>query len=302
MGLMQKAFLAAALLLALLLPGRAHAAPAADEVVLGGSFTLGEGETIEGDLLVIGGNADIEAGAQVLGDITQLGGSLWIDGFVDGDVTQLGGSLVLESRAEITGDVQTGGGAFDREEGAQVGGSVRSGWTEVNVAQPEPANRFAKFVIDGFWNLFKIFASAALAVVLTLLWPQRLDVVGQALIANPVMAGGVGLLVVGVSIPVLLIAAITILLIPVTFLGAAILAAAAGFGWSALSLEVGRRIGEAANKDWSPSLAAGLGAILLGIIFISVEQLPCIGWAMQVMMGMIVLGAVAITRLGEEFQ
>ena len=54
-----------------------------------------------------------------------------------------------------------------------------------------------------------------------------------------------------------LILAITILLIPVSFIGLVLLLAAGLFGWIAIGLEVGKRLAEAFKWELQPPAAAG---------------------------------------------
>ena len=111
----------AGLLLALSLAGPVYAANALEgKVVIGESFTLKSGETIDGDLVVISGSAVVEAGARVTGNVVVMGGSADLAGRVDQNVTVMGGSVVLRSTAEIDQQLAVLGGSISREEGAQV--------------------------------------------------------------------------------------------------------------------------------------------------------------------------------------
>ncbi|HUF37336.1 MAG TPA: hypothetical protein VMN57_02325 [Anaerolineales bacterium] len=285
--------------LSLALPAAVAAKGHEDEIVAGGEFVVGEEDVLDDDLLVIGGTVEIRPGGRVAGDVTQIGGTLTIHGSVDGDIRQVGGTLVLEDGAAILGDVITNGGTLVHSEQAEVAGEVGPGGSSKPVRMSgEGPWGIGRTIGDGFWSLFKIFSMAALAVVVGMLWPRQLAVAGETIAGNPVLAGGAGLLTVGVVVPLVFIAAVTLVLIPLSLAGLAALGAAGVFGWIALSFEVGRRIGEAAGQDWAPGLAAGAGAILLGIIFTGVAQIPCVGWAVQAAVGLIGLGAVVLTRFG----
>jgi hypothetical protein len=155
-----------------------------------------------------------------------------------------------------------------------------------------------RVIVDTYVNLFTLLAMAGLALVAGVLWPRQLAVIESSITGNPVMSGAVGLLTIGVVVPVFIIAALTLILIPVSLAGLVVLGAAGAFGWIALSLAVGRRIGEAVKRDLSPGIAAGIGALLLGLIFIGIERVPCVGWVMQAAIGLVGLGAVVMTRFG----
>ncbi len=299
MGLTRRIVLLLLFSLISFIPTTVFAASANDEVVFGGDYELLEDDVLNGDLLIFGGNVVIHAGGQVNGNVTQVGGTIRIDGRVDGDVSQVGGSLVLGENAHISGDIINNGGSIRRDEGSHVDGNIRTGFQNIEVRRKQPGT-LGSFILDSLWTLFVIFSSAALAVVITLLWPKRLQTVGQAITSNPVMSGGTGLLVLAVATPLLILILFTVILIPVSFIGFVVIAAACAFGWAALSCEIGLRLAGLANQSWSPALAAGLGAILLGMIYVGMARIPCIGWALQAMVTLIGLGAVTLTQFGGE--
>ena len=76
-----------------------------DVVRIGESFTVGRGETIEGDIVIIGGG-------------------LTIKGNIEGDAVVIGGSMYLESSATVEGNAAVMGGLLQKEDGATVLGSI----------------------------------------------------------------------------------------------------------------------------------------------------------------------------------
>ena len=170
MGVSKKFVAITLLILALLIPNTAFAAPLEDDkVVFGGTFSLSEGEILDGDLLVFGGDVEIYEGARIKGNVAIVGGTIWIDGRVDGDVTQVGGSLALGSNSHVFGDIINNGGSVDREEGSQIDGDVRSGVPQVEIRRDRSGN-LGSFILDSLWNLFVVFAFAAMTVVIAMLW------------------------------------------------------------------------------------------------------------------------------------
>jgi hypothetical protein len=120
-------------------------------------------------------------------------------------------------------------------------------------------------------------------------------------VSQPVVAGGAGLITAFLAPFVLIALTITIILIPVTLIAVLVLVAAWFFGWIALGLEVGRRLGKLANIELAPALAAGLGTFLLMLVFDGMSELiPCIGWLPQTLIGIWALGAVLVTRFGSQ--
>jgi hypothetical protein len=154
-------------------------------------------------------------------------------------------------------------------------------------------------VVDLVWFLFRTFLAAALAVLLVMFLPRHAERVAEVAVTQPVITGGVGLLTAVVSALLLPLLAITLILIPVSVLGALLLVAMGFFGVAALGLEVGRRLERQFRQEWPPAVAAGLGAfILVLVVFGLAELVPCIGWTFPVLLGAVAIGAVLLTRFG----
>ena len=84
------------LLAALLWPQAALAQDGqGDKFVFGGTYTLAEGEELDGSLYVVGGIATLENGSHVTGDVVLAGGTLQSNGQIDGDVLAAGGLVTL---------------------------------------------------------------------------------------------------------------------------------------------------------------------------------------------------------------
>ncbi|HEY3345553.1 MAG TPA: polymer-forming cytoskeletal protein [Anaerolineaceae bacterium] len=277
-------------------------APPADKVVLGGTYNLGDGQTLDGNLAVLGGTVTIDKGAVVNGDVFQAGGTLSIDGKVNGNLSALGGTVFLNANANIQGDVSTVGGTLHRDSGAKISGDV------VNGAQgPMTFNTPQVFVppvynlrplTDTLWFFFRTLAVAALAMLLGLFLPIPLSRVGQAVVQQPIISGGMGLLTAVISLILLILLAITLILIPVSVFGIFILIVAALFGWIAIGLEVGNRITELFKVQWPAAISAGIGTFVISFILNGIGFIPCVGWIAPTVVGLLGLGAVLLTRFG----
>jgi hypothetical protein len=296
------------LLAALAFPTAALAAgvqptPPGDKVVLGDTYNLTAGQTLDGNLAVFGGTVTIDKGATVNGDVFQAGGTMTIDGTVNGKLSALGGSVFLNQHAVVTGDVSTVGGTLHRDEGAKIQGQIINGTQgplTFNTPQPYLVRPFVNFqpLADALWFFFRTIALAALAMLLGLFLPNPLGRVGQAVVRQPVITGGMGLLT-GIIAPILLVLlAITIILIPVSLVGILIVALAVLFGWIGIGLEIGNRIAEAFKTTWQPAIAAGIGTFLLSLVVNGIGYFPCVGWIAPTLVGLLGLGAVLLTRFG----
>lgn len=294
------------LVIALAMPSTALARGLlADRVVFGDNFTLKSGETLDGNLVVFGGNAVLEQSSTVTGDVVIMGGNLDSNGTVKGNVVGLGGLVSLEETAVVEGDVTMIGAQLDRAQGARIQGQVISNlkapltFTFPGGVQVPRFDVSFSPVLNAAAFILKIFLWAALAVLLVLFLPDHTRRVTQTAIAQPLVAGGLGLLTV-VVLPVLVLAlAITILLIPVSLLVVALAGLAWMYGIIALGLEVGDRLAQLMKREWAPAVAAGVGTFMLILVLNGLrEVVPCVGWVAPALAGMVGLGAVLLTRFG----
>jgi hypothetical protein len=303
-----KLFLLIILIFALAWPQVALAqGPSGDKYVFGGSYTLRDGETLDGSLYVLGGTATLEEGSRVNGDVMLAGGTLRVGGRVEGDILATGGQVSVESTAYVNGDVTTLGANLDREPGAQITGEVNNGVTGPYHFNLPGGVRMPRFDIrfNPLWVALSIllwaFLWAALAILVVLFLPRQAERVAQAAVTQPLVAGGLGLLT-AVVVPLLLvIVAITLIGIPISLLGALLLIVTWSFGLIALGTEVGKRLAQIFNQEWALAVAAGVGTFLLVFVVNSISKLvPCFGWLAPALVGVLGLGAVLLTRFGTQ--
>lgn len=318
------------LLLALLLMPTSNAyaqGPGGDVIRFGENYTLKSGETINGSLVVIGGNANIEKGASVTKDVILIGGNLTIDGDTNGtvviiggnltisgatdqDVVVIGGQLLLTKTAIVQGDVVTMGGQVTKEPGAQVAGNIVNNAPPIDIPDvpavpnvpnvPNTPNVDINF--NPFWEFTNVvgraLAIAAIAMLLTLFLQPQLERVGDTIARQPVLAGSFGLLAIVVVPLAMLIMAVTLILIPVALIVAFVIPLAWLFGIIALGQEVGERFTNAINQTWAPVLATGFGTFLLLLVGGFIGLIPCVGWLLPFLVGLIAVGGVAMTWFG----
>lgn len=280
-----------------------------DKVVFGGSYTLASGQTLDGNLVVLGGIATLEEGSKVNGDVLLAGGTLDINGEITGNVVALGGLADLKASTLVRGDVTMIGAHLQQEPGAVVQGKVFTNLNGplsldfpggVRVPQFQLQPNFTP-VFDLIWFMFRVFMWAALAVLVALFLPAQTGRTADAAVKQPLVAGGLGLLTVVITPPALIIMAITILLIPASLLAALLVAVAWMFGLISLGFEVGRRIAEMFKQEWAPPVSAGAGTFVLILVINGADALiPCVGWLVPAIAGMLGLGAVILTRFGTQ--
>lgn len=296
---------------ALLWPGAAYARDLMDDkVVFGGTYTLAEGETLDGSLIVIGGAATLEAGSTVNGDVVLVGGTVDSRGTVNGDMVGIGGALQLGGAAVVNGDLVTMGASLQREAGAQISGDVIQGLSlpfqfnfpsemQFDDVKPPMMDVSPNPVLKVVWFTFRMFIWAALAVLLVIFFPSQADRVARAALDQPLITGGAGLLTALLAPLAFIALSVTIILIPVAFVEVVLLGIAWLLGWVALGLEVGRRIARMLNQEWAPAIAAGVGTLILYFVLVGFDELvPCVGWLPRVLVGLWGLGAVLLTYFG----
>lgn len=294
-------------LLALIWPSAVYARDLFDdEVIFGGSYTLEEGETLNGNLVVFGGAVTLKTDSTVNGDVVLLGGTVEGQGVINGSLVGIGGVLRLGEAAQVNGDLVTVGAVLQREDGAQINGQVIQGgafpfhFNPSADVKPVPKINFDHNpALGAVWFVFRMFIWAALAILLVIFFVKPTERVAQAALNEPLITAGAGLLTAVLSPIAVLALAVTIILIPVAFVLVLLLALAWLFGWIALGLEVGRRVAKMLKMEWAPAIAAGVGTFILYFVLAGfAEIVPCVGGLPRAVVGLWGLGAVLMTYFG----
>jgi hypothetical protein len=285
------------------LPQPAQAAEP-NRVIVGGNFTLEDGDSLNEDLVIIGGHVVLEDGSTLNGNILMAGGSLEAAGKVNGDISVAGGLLEIRATAIINGDVNAAGSGLQRDPDAIISGEITTEHdgpfivTPAGVQLPQLNMAIAPpFSFFGF--LLRVILWALMAMLLALFLPNQLHNISKTAVAQPLISGGLGLLTVVVLPLALLLIALTILLIPVSLVGLLLLVVAWTYGLIALGTELGNRFAQIFKSQWHPALAAGAGTFLLILVINGIEAaIPCLGLLPKVIVGAIGLGAVLLSRFG----
>jgi hypothetical protein len=236
-----------------------------------------------------------------------LGGNLKADGRITGDVISLGGVVQMSESTTVDGDVSVLGGNLQGERLATISGKITSD-TSASLPVIVPGgfhllvpNIDLKFnpVWDFLWLLFQSFLWAALAVLVVLFAPNPTRRVAGSVTSQPLVSGGLGLLTVVVAPLVLIVMTLTIIGIPLVLLVILAFIVAWAFGTIAIGMEVGERLAKIGKADWALPVLAALGTFILTVIVNGVGKLvPCIGWLLPFVVGVVGLGAVLLTRFG----
>jgi hypothetical protein len=102
--------------------------------------------------------------------------------------------------------------------------------------------------------------------------------------------------------PVLIVLlAITLILIPVALLALLALVLLVAYGWIAVGLELGQRMGASLfHTNWTPPVAAGIGTLVLSLLAAVVGVIPCVGWLLPFLVIIVGLGGVLASKFGAQ--
>jgi hypothetical protein len=309
------------LLLALALPSTAFAKELLDDqVVFGSKFTLRSGEFLDGNLIVFGGNVDLESGSTVDGDVVVFGGIINADGLITGSVIGLGGPVNLGRTAVVEGEVFSAGSPINQSPGAVIEGDIvdmvqdpftfdfPSGVQSWPGSVQTPGMNFGRNPLASIVQfVLWLFVGAVVATLTLLFVPDHTKRVAHTAVNSPLPSLGVGLLTAVIFVPLIFVLTfamifliITICVLPIVLLAVIFVAVVAwAFGLIALGYEVGNRLTQGLNKDWTPPLSAGIGTFLLLLVVNGLSlMISCVGWIFPILAGLLGLGAVLLSRFG----
>jgi len=302
-----------------------------DKVVIGGSYTLESGETLNGSLVVIGGVVSLEEDSSINGDVVVFGGNLTVRGEIARNLVAIGGVVTLEETATVYGDLVAPASVFRRLEGAQVFGQIITDSGSLDVQIPDmpdvphlpdlpdipdtpdipslpdvPTNPFTVFdqvtyalspITNILWGIVRAFAFSTVAIVVVLFLPEHTKRASEAIVSNPILSGGLGILSLIIAIPLMIIFIITIV---GPILISMILCLGLFLGWIAVGLEVGRRITDALSREWGYAIQAGIGTFAISIVIGSISLVLWDFISILLIIGIcsMGLGAVLLTRFG----
>ncbi len=285
--------------------------------IFGSNFTLKSGESLNEDVVVFGGTVSIEKDASVNGAVVLFGGSFTLDGNINKDVVVMGGAVKLGSSAHIRGSLITFGAPVSRDTGAKVDGDVINNPTQsVGPLAPAtpgvPVTPSVVEITSPFWNAMGILGQsvmlALLALLIAMFMPVQLRRVADGVVAQPLIAFGMGLLTLILFIVAIMALALfsvfivtLFLTVPLIIIVSVAFAAACVLGWLALGMEVGVRIAQMFKREWPLPLAASLGVFILNLVAQSIGAvIPCVGGLIPGLLGFAGLGAVLMTRFGTQ--
>jgi hypothetical protein len=236
---------------------------AGDRVRFGGTITVNEGETVDGDVVVIGGFARV-------------------NGRVTGEVVVVGGSAQLGPTADVAGDVVVVGGRLDRDPAARIGGEVEEvgvGPISINPGLNWPQWGWGAWTGNPFGGFFSLLSTVVrvgilclLTAIVLLLGGGYVERIRTLAASEPLKAGAVGFLSQVLMVPALVILCVVLvitivgipflLLLPFAVLALAVLALV---GFTAVARQLGQLV---LGRVWSGNTAGDFGVTIAGVLLI----------------------------------
>jgi len=300
--------------------------PAAPEPPLVPRFERRRGRR-DGDQVRIGSSITVNEGEVVDGDVVAVGGSVRIDGQVRGDAVAIGGSMTLGPRADVANNVVVVGGPLRRDSGARVGGRVQTvGLGTVNFGDwrwgANPLGLFWGSMVGAafalVFTLTRLAILCLLAALVVLFGRSYMERAADHAATETVKAGAIGFLAQMLFLPVLVITIVVLvmtiigipllLLLPFVFLGLGVVAV---IGFTSVGYRLGQlflaRMGWSADNPYTTAIAGIvlvmsplLLARLLGLILPFTFGLGLIGMLLEYAAWTVGFGAVALTRFGRQ--
>ena len=274
--------------------------------------------TVAGDVNAFGGDVSVAEGARVGGDVNAAAGSVRVAGVVEGTVSGAAGDVTVAESGSV-GALEVGAGSVtidgtvvgDATVGAErlvvgrsgvVGGDLRydvgtlvnDGTVEGRTIrdeslargpQVEPVTGVGEVVL----GVYAFLANLVLGGILLLVLPGFSSRVADRAVADPLRSGGVGLLAL-VAVPIVLVLfAVTIVGLPISFVGAFLFA---------VLVWVGTVYGRFAVGDWLTGLVdveSRWLALLVGFLAVAVGvRVPFVGWLVSLVVFLLGFGALAL--------
>jgi hypothetical protein len=230
-----------------------------------------------------------------------------------GSAVVIGGSASLGKAAAVGSDLVALGGSFEREPGSRIGGDIITNLAITTERLPRatavptpplPPETNINLDYGPLGRTAAVFFQAvglgALAMLLTAFLHPQLDRVAQAVNCSPLprqlwlayripgtardRADGHN------AHPNSPLAAVMLLVM------------AWLFGVVVLGRLIGERLTDAMHRTWEPVLSAGFGALVLGLVLGTSNQIPCVGWMASALIGLVGLGAAVMTLFGTRSQ
>jgi hypothetical protein len=251
----------------------------------GGTVIVDTNEVVCDSLMAFDGTVAING--EVRGDVDAFGSTVVVAGTVDGNIVLYGGSLTLQNGSSVHGNIQLYGSRWVPGAGSNVDGEV--------VKHPESISWLIEGMSHFSFPFWSILIWVTTGLVLIWLLPEHVMFVRATAVHKTRRSFVIGLLSILLAPPVLVVLTALILPIPLAIIVALALVAAWALGTVALGWLIGEHIVRAVDPRHNTrpvQVAVGLAALALA------GSLPYIGWLINLVVGLVGLGAVFLSRFG----
>jgi hypothetical protein len=222
------------------------------------------------------GHVVVERGQVVDGDLNVFMGDADIEGTVNGDVNVVGGSINVHPGGFVSGEEHVVGGEVTQS----IVPWAPSQWYDDRTYGPD--HRLS-------WRI----AWDVVVLVCFLIFPLRTRMAVDRLEHHPGLATAAGLFGWVAIVPLAILLAVTVILIPLILVEAVLLTAGVFVGTAALALLIGRRFYELLQPHSTPT---PLVALILGLALVTAAQLvPVVGVVVTLLVWLVGLGASILT-------
>ena len=278
---------------------------AQDVRVAGGQVTV-SGD-VQGNVTLVGGSLEITDSAGINGSLVSAGGNLSVFGpigkgaaigagaatignLINGDITAGVGELTLTPSAKVSGDLNYWSDADAQiQQGAEISGKTTHNFPQKKERE-EP--RKALGGVFAFFKIASFLAALLIGLIFIKLAPQFTKSTADALLTKPAASLGIGLLAVILTPILILIAAITVVGIPIALILFFLFLITLYLSKIFVSVAIGRKIVEVTNQKTGDYSVFILGLLVYTLVIL----IPVIGVIVSILALLAGVGAIVMTK------
>jgi cytoskeletal protein CcmA (bactofilin family) len=249
--------------------------------IAGGNVSLDSSAVIGGNAYIVGGSVTIDGA--VRGSLMASGGDVTVNGAVGRDVELSAGAIHIGPRAQIAGNLRYRGdkSKVKIDPGAHIGGTITA----------LPVNKKS-----GTGNLIWLLGFAVTGIVVVALFPRFTTEAAETLYQRPIRSALAGLAWVCLLPFAMVIAAVTVIGIPLAIAGFAAWILVIFIGDLPVGLWIGKKLLGARAR---PGRTGAIFSILVGGLILAVLGLiPVVGLLVGVIAGVVGAGALVLRARG----
>ncbi len=250
----------------------------------GENIVVDGNEVTCGDITSFGGTVTIKG--EVQGEVVAFNSQVVVLGTVDDSMNLYAGSLVLQHGSNVQGDINLYGSHMSQNAGTTHHKINNYNWGIDLLVGMRGAFAFP---------YMSILIWVIVGLLLTSLLPEHVVFVRTTVISKRKRSFVLGLLSLLLAPPVLIVLAALILSIPLAIIVAVGLFAA----WVLGTVAIGWNVGEYILRAVAPQQKERYVQVVVGLAVLAlVGSLPYIGWLINIVVGLLGLGAVLLSRFG----